>query len=223
MLVKQCDKLIIRFGLAADGELRSSLWRLWVRGNETYLGARSHLGTTKASLHSSGVAVITTGTSRLDLKRRTIAPGWVVGPRLAFPGSESTSRLSGDRPTPKQVFEFPPPPPAMWRDFAVLISTENAQLADLEEAIPHETILMGPLNHRDGGQTWLATFLSPMAAEETRFIATHRQKIRIGVRSDPAAVKYATGLIIQDVASGETVLFNIPLEDDNIAVQEPAV
>lgn len=49
------EKKIIRFAIGDKENVQSSVWRLWVQGNEVYLGARSFIGFIKFSFHKSGI------------------------------------------------------------------------------------------------------------------------------------------------------------------------
>jgi hypothetical protein len=49
------QRKVIRFAVGSPEQYRSSLWRLWVQGNDVYLGARIITGVVKLSMHRSGI------------------------------------------------------------------------------------------------------------------------------------------------------------------------
>jgi hypothetical protein len=46
---------VLRVGVGSPAEPRSSIWRLWLQGDEVYVGARELLRAFKVSLHKSGI------------------------------------------------------------------------------------------------------------------------------------------------------------------------
>src|ERR1700730_15473135 len=78
------DTDTIRFAVGSREDVRSSVWRLWARGNDLYLAARSFAGTAKISFHQSGInrAAVHSTTPRPALAKwrrpPEIFPGWTV-------------------------------------------------------------------------------------------------------------------------------------------------
>ncbi len=104
------DKKTIRFAVGPPHEARSSIWRLWVQGNETYLSTRGLASTLKLSLHQSGKwrlawtsdsELFAQGTNdRVEQRWERppeFYPGWVHGPTIIIPDVGLAHPLRRDR------------------------------------------------------------------------------------------------------------------------------
>jgi hypothetical protein len=211
---------VLRFGLGNAGVPSSAVWRMWVQGNETYLGVRTVLGVSKVSLHSSGNWALTARTGRVSINGpRSLDENWKVGPRIVFPGVPPLAPLGLFEKLPKEhVFLFQPPPAEHWRDFAILFSTPSANTDDVRKKLPPGSKLIGPLQLRDGSAVWLATFVSRMSPGEISYVRTQRNKFRMSVKHRNDSVRSAFALLIQDVDNGDTMLINLELGRENITV-----
>lgn len=217
-MILKPEKRIIRFGLGSQGKPVSLLWRLWVQGNETYFAVRDWTGVSRASLHSTGQWLFTTGSASIPLKgQRAIRNGWKAGPRVVFVGVPPKKPLVGfERGTAKRMFLFEPPPEGSARDFVLFFSSPSAGDADLLHMLPHGTEIIGPLELRSGDRVWLATFIVPLSVAEIGYIREKREKFRVHVTGDTKGVLAVNALLVQDSVEGDTMLLNIPLGEENI-------
>lgn len=88
----------VRFGLGSAEGQYSTVWRVWVQGNEIYMTSRLVSRWMRLSLHSSGIwrwAFIEGSATAREMKRdraqrkwlqpSQFIPGWVAGPSVMFP------------------------------------------------------------------------------------------------------------------------------------------
>lgn len=216
------DGRIIRFGLRNSGSPSSSLWRMWVQGDETYLAVRTAIGLSKISLHSSGHWALAAGTGRVPINGpRSLSNNWTAGPRVVFPGVPPLVSLgASEERTNKCVLLFDDPPNAYWRDLAVLFSRPSASTDDLVRLLPPGSEVIGPLPHRSGDAAWLATLVTPMTSEQVEHIRAERNKFRVTIRGELKSLRSAMAMLIQDAANGDTMLINIGLGRENIVLGE---
>lgn len=211
---------IIRFGLRASTGLGSPLWRMWVQGDETYLAMRTAIGISKISLHSSGKWVFTAGTGRVKINGpRRLNDNWSVGPRIVFPGLPPTIRLATyERGGNGKCFLFESPPTCHWRDFAVLFSEPSADPKEIVRLLPQGVEAIGPLPLRSDSVSWLATFITTMTPTEIQYINSERAKFRVTVTGGIDSMRAPWANLIQDIENGDTMIVNIELGRDNIAL-----
>lgn len=223
-MIQRPDGLIIRFGLGGKGHPQGRLWRLWVRGDETYLGVRTMLGIAKVSLHSNGYWVLSVGNSRVSISGpRALCRSWRCGPRVVFPGIPPETPLAEPtESTHRRVSLFAPPPTYHWRDFAVLFADDDASSGPPSSDLPTGSNTIGPLPLRNGGAVWLATFVTPMTDDDVAFIRGERAKLQLHVTGGTDAVHSALALLVQDADIGETMLVNIELGLECFVVNEKA-
>jgi len=211
---------IIRFGLREAADLGSPIWRMWVQGDETYLAMRSAIGISKISLHSSGKWAFTAGTGRVRINGpRRLNDTWSVGPRIVFPGLPLTRRLGTyEHDAGNKCFLFECPPTRHWRDFAALFSEPSADANDVVSLLPQGVEAMGPLRLRSGHSAWLATFVAEMTSNEIEYVESERAKLRVTVTGGLDSIRAPWANLIQNVENGDTVIVNIELGRDNIAL-----
>lgn len=216
------DKPIIRFGLGTAGIPSSALWRMWVRGDETYLGVRTALGLSKVSLHSTGHWALAAGTGRVSINGPRLLNGeWKAGPRVVFPGVPPLTPLGPfEQRIAKSAFLFAAPDLGHWRDFVVLFGAPSARPDDVIKKLPSGSDLVGPIFHRCGDVAWLATFLAPMTNEQVEYIRAERNKFRLTVQGNLDSLPGAVAILVQDAANGDTMLINVDLGRENIALVE---
>jgi hypothetical protein len=212
----------VRFGLKESNELGSPLWRIWVQGEETYLAVRTAIGLSKISLHSSGKWVFTAGTGRVSINGpRPLNDDWSVGPRIVFPGVLPAHRLATyEHEIPKRTYLFQSPPKNHWRDFAVLFGERSADPGDLGKLLPSDLDAIGPMPLRSGRATWLATFVTAMTPKEVDYVNSERAKFCVTIKGGIGTMRAPWATVIQDVENGDTMIVNIELGRDNIALRD---
>ena len=213
---------IVRFGLKESDGLGSPLWRMWVQGEETYLAMRTAIGLSKISLHSSGKWVLTVGTGRVSINGpRRLNDEWSVGPRIVFPGVLPAHRLATyEHGISKRSHLFKSPPKDHWRDFAVLFGEPSANPGDFGKLLPSDLEAIGPMPLRSGRATWLATFVTAMTPKEVDYVNSERAKFCVTVRGGIESMRAPWATLIQDVENGDTMIVNIELGRDNIALRD---
>lgn len=191
---------------------------MWVQGDETYLAARTAVGLSNISLHSSGQWFFAAGTGRSRINGpRKLIDHWAAGPRIVFPGVPPLFRLATFKdPIHRDSLVYESPPENHWRDFAVLFSEPSADPNDIVTLLPPNSEAIGPISLRSRGSSWLATFLTPMTPEQVSYISAERGKFRVTVRGGVESLRAPWATLIQDAANGDTMIINIELGRENI-------
>jgi hypothetical protein len=215
------DGRVIRFAIGEAGQASSALWRMWVHGNETYLGVRTLIGVWKVSLHSSGYWVAAAGSERVHINGpRELTNRITAGPRVVFAGlppERPLGRVEERVHRPVMLFDCPE---NTWRDFAVLFSGPSTIVSDVESVLPRSAALIGPLAHRNGGAAWLATFVTPMTSDNLGYVRAERRKFQVVVKKDSTSLQSISAVLIQDAANGDTMFVTIELGGENVVVRE---
>jgi hypothetical protein len=165
----------IRFAFVKPGERHSSVWAAWARKSDYYIGARSFLGSTKISLHGSGICRLALNEQHFaTLVKQGLAPSedrpfvkWQraptpqVGAKLAVVLVFPTNYMTLDAPVlpHRKLLLFEAAPPGRAMEVGFFYSREPA--ATLEQTF----LKIGkPLlwTHLDNGESvWIVVREAP--------------------------------------------------------------
>jgi hypothetical protein len=185
------DKKSITVAVGSPDNLRSSIWRLWVQGDEVYFGARAMLPTLKVSLHKTGQWHIAWDKKQKNEKTRIIHR-WRRPPPF-LNGLVDGIGVLIDPYFPKEPFRnkaiidpdikwLPLAPYGKFLALKVLIATKQADL-DSGRFPPHERIL-GRLMKANGEQAVLMAGDHPVTLELGQRFLKSRSEIKIHFRKN---------------------------------------
>lgn len=156
----------MRFAVGTPENPQSWVWRLWVQGDDAYLGAKNALQAFKVSLHRSGIWRIAfvkelkrkdDATDRVIVrweKPKEFAPGWT--PSIGV----LVSSIKPHRPFNKVKIEdgriiwFPEPADGKRAVFKILISTPEMTESDFKKVFS-EGRIVGTLTKKNCEKIWL--------------------------------------------------------------------
>lgn len=181
----------ITVAVGSPDDLRSSIWRLWVQGDEVYFGAQQMLPTLKVSLHKSGTWQIAWNKKQPKEKTRIICR-WRRPPPLRNGLVDGVGVLI-DPYFPKEPFRNKAitDPDIKWLPLAlygkflalkVLVATKEADL-DSSRFPPHERII-GRLKKTNGEEAILMAGDHPISLEIGQRFAKSRSDIKIHFRKN---------------------------------------
>lgn len=173
----------MRFGLGTAQGQYSTVWRVWVQGDEIYMTSRMFGRWMRLSLHSSGIwrwaFVESSATARQMkgdraqrkwLRPSEFIPGWVAGPSVMFPFAPVKGWEADPPETDKPVSWLEPPAKNQKVTVSLMIGAPGFTVArDLleEKRFP----LLAELFLRSGGRVWIAAKRARMSFEEILGVA----------------------------------------------------
>jgi len=208
----------LRFGIGAEGVRHSSIWRVWVQGDEVYLAPRGLASLVKMSIHSSGVwRWAWTGAlewqSNLSRDRlirgwrkpEPFMPGWVMGPSVMFPWAPVEGWDGDPIDTERSVLWLDPPSENQKITVTILLGD-----SDVLEPIPDLGELRQTPRHaefrlRSGGRAWICSRQHPMALEE--MLGT--RKIQADRPVDPDAIGGGGTAIVTSESHGAPLFLEV--------------
>lgn len=230
------NKDVIRFAVGASENPQSWIWRLWVQGDDVYLGAKNALQVFKVSLHKSGIWRIAfvkelkredEATDRVIVrwtKPGEFAPGWT--PSIAV----LVSSIKPSRPFNKVKMEdegivwFPEPLDGRRVLFKILISSPEMVELDLKKVLISGDRLVGTLTKKNGEKVWLVLREDDLSEIEITKIrdVMNKTKIHLKVGSSEDSLRDSRALLvvsedIPTVATQPTIL-DISLGRENLEI-----
>jgi hypothetical protein len=181
----------ITVAVGSPDDLRSSIWRLWVQGDEVYFGARPMTPSLKASFHKSGRWHIAwhkdlkgSGSSRIVCRWRRPDPlfgivhGIIVLVDPFFPKQPFKNKAIVD----SAIKWLPLALYGKLLALKVVIATKNADL-DSGRFSPNERIL-GRIKKTNGEQVLLLSHHLPLTPAMGQTISKYRSEIKIHYRKE---------------------------------------
>src|SRR3989338_3591863 len=156
------DKNIIRFAVGTQDDPKSWVWRLWVQGDEVYIGAKNSLQAFKVSLHKSGIwriAFVKELKRSDDTADRVIVkwqkpgefvPGWTASIAVAVSSIEPARPFKKVRVEDTRIVWFSQPTKGKRLLFKILISSQGMSETDLKKIIVAGDKLAGRLVKTNG-------------------------------------------------------------------------
>lgn len=226
-----------RFAVGTPESPQSWLWRMWVQGDDVYLGARDALRGFKVSLHQSNIWRIALirkeadGSDRVIVKwnrPQELLPGWTPSIGILI------SSLQPERPFPPKTIKddrivwFQPPQEGSRFVFKVLFSRAGYSENDLKRVSASRDRLVARFIKKNGEVVWLTVQERELSSFELQKIHEVRAKMKIHLRPGASedSLFFARGLLVvsEDVptASTQPTTFDIPLGKENLGIpREP--
>jgi hypothetical protein len=178
----------IRFAVGSREDVRSSVWRLWARGNDLYLAARSLAGTSKISFHQSGINrfAVNSKTARLPLiswsRPLETFPGWTVAFAILIPPHITLLPLQDVLRDNKPVQFIVPPKPGTKAIFQILLSYKTAQEEDIMRLPADKKVTVHGRIEMKRELAWLVSFYDIFTPQEQITVIDHFTKIKIHLK-----------------------------------------
>jgi hypothetical protein len=178
----------LRFAVGSREDVRSSVWRLWAKGNDLYLAARSLAGTSKISFHQSGLNRFApnSNTPRPSLvswsRPPEIFPGWTVIFAILVPPHTTLDPLRDVLRDNKPVHFIDPPEPGTKAIFQIVLSHKAAQVADMKQLPADKNYTIQGRIQMKRELAWLVSFYDNFGPQEQGTVADHFNKIKIHLR-----------------------------------------
>jgi hypothetical protein len=213
----------LRFGIGSPDDARSHVWRLWVRKNDVYLGARDLLQTIKVSLHKSDIWPIAfvdeleardAENDRLVVRWKRppeFAPGWTGSVAIIVPVMPSRRPFDSFRESDPRVSWFDAPAIGFKSVLTVLFSRPRLTEQDLSRVSMPDDRLAGSIRKTDGETVWLVLREVKLSAEEILTINGETDDLTIHVPRDGA----------ESVAAAR--IFRVAWPDEPNARDQPSI
>jgi hypothetical protein len=178
----------IRFAVGSREDVRSSVWRLWARGNDLYLATRTFAGTAKISFHQSGINRFApnSNTPRPSLiswsRPPEICPGWTVAFAILIPPHITLYPLQGVLRDNKPVKLIASPKPGTKAIFQIVMSHKAAQEEDLMPLPTDRPIIVHGRIEMKRELAWLVSFYDNFTPQERVIVEDHFTKIKIHLK-----------------------------------------
>jgi hypothetical protein len=179
---------VIRFAVGGREDVRSSVWRLWARGNDLYLAARSFAGTSKISFHQSGINrfAVNSKTARPPLiswsRPPEIFPGWTVAFAILIPPNITLLPLKDMLRDNKPVQFMVPPRPGTKAIFQIVLSNKAAQEEDMMRLPADKKVTIHGRIEMRRELAWLVSFYDIFTPQEQITVTDHFKKIKIHLK-----------------------------------------
>ena len=156
-----------RFAVGTPQSVESSIWRMWVHGNDVYLGAREALRAFKVSLHESGIWRIAwvedlkrpdSASDRVIVKWNRpgeFAPGWTPSVGIVLSSVQPARPFKPRGIDDDRLTWFQPPASGKKLLFKVLFSPSGFTKSDLRGVSLKQDRLATCMDKSDGERVWL--------------------------------------------------------------------
>lgn len=192
----------VRFGLGTPEGQYSTVWRVWVQGNEVYMTSRMFGRWMRLSLHSSGIwrwAFIESSATARQMRGDRAQRKWLRPHQSSSPAG-SQARPSCFPSPPSMGWEADPPetdkpvswlePPTKNEKVTVSLMIGAPGFTPARDLLEEKRFpLLAELFLRSGGRVWVAAKRSRMSFEEILGVATFQAQ---GIDRDvagPGAVR----------------------------------
>jgi hypothetical protein len=182
----------LRFAAGSPSVYHSAIWRLWVQGDDVYLGARGVLHLLKLSMHKSGIWRLAwtqeSGIRRPHLSDRVeerwlrppeFCPGWVKGPVLIVPDTDRRSRFAHLAANDPKIYWTPPPRRGHKVEFTVLFAAASAAEESWHHVFRRGDLVLCRFSLRDGSRVALSHRESPISPSEIAQVRHYLADLKI--------------------------------------------
>jgi hypothetical protein len=226
----------LRFAVGSPGDIKSWIWRMWVNGDDVYLGARNALKAFKVSLHRSNIWRVAfveelrrdnPETDRVIIKWQRpeeFAPGWTPSIGILI------SSIDAKRPFKKRTIEdtriqwFSSPTKGRKFIFKILFSKSGTSEIDFKKVTIAGDKLVGKLMKKSGEAVWLVLREDDLTLVETAKIEDVMQKTKIhlkpGSSEDSLFDSRALLVVSDDIPSilNQPTILDIALGKENLDI-----
>ena len=225
---------VFRFGVGTSQDVWSHIWRMWIHGNDVYIGARESLRYVKVSLHESGiwriarVAKLKNGDANSDRvivrwhKPIEFAPGWTSSVAILVPSIQPKSPFSQESVGDKRATWFAPPQEGRKLLFKILFSKTGYSEIDLNVILWGEDRLATCMVKENGALVWLVVRSEDLRPTEEEMIRDAMAKTRIHLEpgSTGDSIKWSRMLLFTSVdlpgVSTQPTIMDMPLGKENL-------
>jgi hypothetical protein len=221
----------LRFAVGSFEDTRSSVWRLWAKGDDLYLSARAFGGISKFSFHKSGKhryainAEIERENAASDRvlykweRASEFMPGWTESMGIVIP-PRITQKPFKNPQSPNKVVHFADTPsPATKVVFKIVFSSKEAILDDLKRVVPYEITLHGKLS-LERELVWLISFQEVFSQAEREQLEDDFSKLKIHLKA--GATSKNINHAFMHILMRTLVPFVIDLElgEENLSIED---
>jgi hypothetical protein len=227
---------IIRFAVGSPKNIQSWVWRMWVQGDDVYLGARDALQAFKVSLHKSGVWRIAfvkeleredQVSDRVIIKWKTpgeFAPGWTPSIAVLISSIRPEKSFDADKIDDPQIRWFSTPKQNNKLIFKVLFSKPNLSEQDFRKVTISDDRLVARMVKANKEIVWLVVREEPLTSIELEKIKDVMQKTKIHLKpgSTENIVHNSRGLLVVSEnnpgISTQPTILDIPFGKENLDI-----
>ncbi len=186
---------VIRFAVGSPEDIQSWVWRMWVKGDDVYLGARDALTTFKVSLHKSNIWRIAfvkdleledKESDRVIMKWKRpgeFAPGWTPSIGILISSIKPQYSFEKQKIDDARIHWFTPPAQGKKLIFKVLFSKSNLSEIDLKLVTLPKDRLVVRLIKDNGEIVWLVVREDNLTPLEIKKIRDVMKKTNINLKS----------------------------------------
>ncbi len=224
------------FAVGSPEDIRSSIWRMWVNGDDIYLGARNTLNAFKVSLHKSNnwrVAFVkelkrdNPESDRVIIKWKRpgeFAPGWTPSIGILISSIDAKNPFKNRTIEDTRIQWFSSPTKGRKFIFKILFSIPGSSEIDLKKVTISSDRLVGKLMKKSGEVAWLVLREDDLTAVEKAKIEDVMQKTKIHLKpgsSENSIFDSRAHLVVSDdipsILSQPTIL-DIALGKENLDI-----
>jgi hypothetical protein len=213
---------VLRFAAGSPTALQSSVWRLWVHGDDVYLASRVLAKWIKVSLHASGIWR-TAWTQQMQRPRTgdrvvqrwqrptEFRPGWVQGPSVAVPWTPTPDPLNSPVGLDlADVVWLPGPAPFSTVAFTVQI-TAPAVSAETWQAIGNSggDRLVGTLPMKSRETVGVIWRQMPQTDQDRSYVAQLVSQLGVVKVNDPSAKAFLNLIHVGNEPNGRPILVEV--------------
>ncbi len=228
------NKDTIRFAVGTPENPQSWIWRLWVQGDEVYLGAKNALQAFRVSLHKSGIwriAFVKELKREDETSDRVIVrwkkpdeftPGWTPSIAVLVSSIKPSRPFNKVKMEDERIVWFPQPAEGKRALFKILISSSTMTESDLKKILISGDKLAGTLGKKNGERVWLVLREDDLTAIEIAKIRDVMDKTKIhlkaGSSEDSLHDSRALLVVSEDVPTTTTqpTILDISLGKENL-------
>lgn len=228
------QKDVIRLAVGHPGAIHSSIWRIWVQGDEIYVAAREYINFIKFSLHSSGIYRFASVKER-DLEKplssdsdprvmgrwtrpKPFKKGWTQCMDIYVPSVKVIKRFSVKKFSGFNVnVKWIPKPKILHKIQVTFLLAEN-ESQDIMSILKDDDTVLGSLVLRNSKKLWVVSHIEIMGIEEAKYTQNLVNKMNINYKENPGGV-FATVFDI-DTGSPYPKVTNVALGRENIYVKD---
>jgi hypothetical protein len=228
-----------RFVVGSPQNVESFVWRMWVHGNDVYLGVRDALTVFKVSLHQSGIwrIAFVADLKRPDMasdrvivkwrKPNEFAPGWTPSIGIVVSSVRPERPFKAPKINDSRLTWFGPPAEGKKLVFKVLFSSSGRTESDLKSISLDRGRVATHLVKKNGDGVWLVVREDDLSDVERDSIRDAMEKTRIhmspGSSEDSVHASRLLLVLSEDEPSVSTqpTIIDIPLGLENVLIPLP--
>ena len=228
---------VLRFAVGSPENCKSWVWRMWVNGDDVYLGARNALQAFKVSLHKSNIWRIAfveelkrnnSESDRIIFRWKRpgeFAPGWTPSIAILVSSIDAKKPFKNMKIEDSRIQWFGPPSAKNKLIFKVLFSKPETSDDDFKKIIISGDKLVGKLLKKSGEVAWLVLREDPLTEIEIGKITDIMEKTKIHLKkssSDNFLTDATRALLVVSESnpslSTQPTILDISLGKENVEI-----